>query len=187
MKPERNDPCPCGSGKKYKKCCWRAKRLDISTTILVEAESVSRRDCGSCTACCDGWVRMNIYGHEVRPGRPCPYSTGQSCSIYERRPEHPCRKFVCGWLEQNSPLPDEYRPDKIGVIFVIMDWHGLPIYALTPAGRDPGGETLEWVEKWSRKHQQPFIYQMHDEWYAFGPTAFQKEILEKLARGEKLW
>ena len=19
--PERNDPCPCGSGKKYKKCC----------------------------------------------------------------------------------------------------------------------------------------------------------------------
>ncbi|MDD2685093.1 MAG: SEC-C metal-binding domain-containing protein [Gallionella sp.] len=21
MKPSRNDPCPCGSGKKYKKCC----------------------------------------------------------------------------------------------------------------------------------------------------------------------
>jgi protein O-GlcNAc transferase len=24
MKPERNDPCPCGSGKKYKKCCGAA-------------------------------------------------------------------------------------------------------------------------------------------------------------------
>jgi hypothetical protein len=22
MKPGRNDPCPCGSGKKYKKCCY---------------------------------------------------------------------------------------------------------------------------------------------------------------------
>jgi len=22
-KPKRNDPCPCGSGKKYKKCCAR--------------------------------------------------------------------------------------------------------------------------------------------------------------------
>jgi SWIM/SEC-C metal-binding protein len=22
-KPRRNDPCPCGSGKKYKKCCGR--------------------------------------------------------------------------------------------------------------------------------------------------------------------
>ena len=21
--PERNDPCPCGSGKKYKKCCGK--------------------------------------------------------------------------------------------------------------------------------------------------------------------
>lgn len=24
-KPGRNDPCPCGSGKKYKKCCGAAK------------------------------------------------------------------------------------------------------------------------------------------------------------------
>jgi preprotein translocase subunit SecA len=23
--PGRNDPCPCGSGKKYKKCCGKAK------------------------------------------------------------------------------------------------------------------------------------------------------------------
>ena len=23
--PGRNDPCPCGSGKKYKKCCGAAK------------------------------------------------------------------------------------------------------------------------------------------------------------------
>lgn len=23
-KPNRNDPCPCGSGKKYKKCCGTA-------------------------------------------------------------------------------------------------------------------------------------------------------------------
>lgn len=32
----RNDPCPCGSGKKYKKCCWqknhtgRARRFSAS-------------------------------------------------------------------------------------------------------------------------------------------------------------
>ena len=24
MKPGRNDPCPCGSGSKYKKCCGAA-------------------------------------------------------------------------------------------------------------------------------------------------------------------
>jgi len=29
MKPERNKPCPCGSGRKYKKCClprWNKKK-----------------------------------------------------------------------------------------------------------------------------------------------------------------
>lgn len=25
MKPKRNAPCPCGSGKKYKKCCYLTK------------------------------------------------------------------------------------------------------------------------------------------------------------------
>jgi uncharacterized protein len=25
----RNEPCPCGSGKKYKQCCWN-KRLPLS-------------------------------------------------------------------------------------------------------------------------------------------------------------
>lgn len=24
-KPNRNDPCPCGSGKKYKKCCGQGR------------------------------------------------------------------------------------------------------------------------------------------------------------------
>lgn len=24
MTPERNKPCPCGSGKKFKRCCWLA-------------------------------------------------------------------------------------------------------------------------------------------------------------------
>jgi hypothetical protein len=29
--PGRNDPCPCGSGKKYKKCCFQAE-LDLAST-----------------------------------------------------------------------------------------------------------------------------------------------------------
>jgi len=29
-KAERNKPCPCGSGKKYKKCCWGT---DSETTV----------------------------------------------------------------------------------------------------------------------------------------------------------
>ena len=36
MKVGRNDPCPCGSGRKYKKCCLR----EASTATRADAEEV---------------------------------------------------------------------------------------------------------------------------------------------------
>lgn len=32
-KPKRNDPCPCGSGKKYKKCCGSSNVITISPEV----------------------------------------------------------------------------------------------------------------------------------------------------------
>lgn len=122
---------------------------------------------------------MNIHGHDVFPGKPCPYSTGHSCSIYENRPEYPCRKFVCGWLEKDSPLPEEYRPDKIGVIFVIMEWRGTPIYTLTPAGRDPGEDVLAWAREWSARTQRPFLYQLMVSGMRSGRRSFGKRCLRR--------
>ncbi|MGI6368150.1 MAG: SEC-C metal-binding domain-containing protein [Anaerolineae bacterium] len=34
----RNDPCPCGSGKKYKNCCMRQKRLEAARTSSMRGE-----------------------------------------------------------------------------------------------------------------------------------------------------
>jgi len=179
MKPERNDPCPCGSGKKFKRCCGGG--------IGVAIEQHATRQCGTCTACCDGWVRITVKGFEAYPGKPCPYSTGTNCSIYDARPEYPCRQFICGWLEKNSPLPEDFRPDKVGVIFVIADWRGIPIYILTPAGRDPNENLLAWVKQLAERTQRPFLYQLGVEWHAFGPAVFQREMLDRMARGERLW
>ncbi|ALS79584.1 SEC-C metal-binding domain-containing protein [Planococcus kocurii] len=36
----RNDPCPCGSGKKYKKCCGKEQVVDIQEIINLELESI---------------------------------------------------------------------------------------------------------------------------------------------------
>ena len=42
MKIGRNDPCPCGSGKKYKKCCLRKNEPDNQTqTVSISAELTS--------------------------------------------------------------------------------------------------------------------------------------------------
>lgn len=35
-KVSRNQPCPCGSGRKYKHCCWLKRRIPI--TKLAEKE-----------------------------------------------------------------------------------------------------------------------------------------------------
>ena len=36
-KPGRNDPCPCGSGKKYKQCCLKAGQTETSKEDRSEA------------------------------------------------------------------------------------------------------------------------------------------------------
>jgi hypothetical protein len=33
-KPGRNEPCPCGSGKKYKKCCLHAPKPSVGGTFI---------------------------------------------------------------------------------------------------------------------------------------------------------
>jgi tetratricopeptide (TPR) repeat protein len=39
MKPGRNDPCACGSGKKYKQCCLRQVTVAVPTPVLSDALS----------------------------------------------------------------------------------------------------------------------------------------------------
>ena len=42
MKIGRNDPCPCGSGKKYKKCCLRKNEIENETqNIAISTELTS--------------------------------------------------------------------------------------------------------------------------------------------------
>jgi SEC-C motif-containing protein len=43
MKTGRNDPCPCGSGKKYKKCCLAEQTPESPSAGLTPAELVEAR------------------------------------------------------------------------------------------------------------------------------------------------
>jgi SEC-C motif-containing protein len=173
----RNDPCPCGSGKKYKKCCG----------AVIPLRAAAERECGTCTACCDGWVKGTIEGHEMSPGRPCFFRGQGCCTIYDRRPVDPCRNFVCGWLQAESPFPEEFRPDKLGVLIIPVRWRDQPAYVLRSAGRDPDEALLSWMRELSVRTARPFIYEQRGERFGFGPRDFQVEMLAKLERDERLW
>lgn len=38
MSIERNSPCPCGSGKKYKKCCLIRAEMDAQAQVMKEEQ-----------------------------------------------------------------------------------------------------------------------------------------------------
>jgi hypothetical protein len=173
----RNDPCPCGSGKKYKKCHG----------AVIPVAPVASRECGTCTACCDGWVIGTIEGHEMRPGTPCYFRGEGCCTIYERRPQKPCRDFICGWLQKGSPFPEDWRPDRSGVMVIPMKWRGRDAYVLRHAGRDPDESMLAWMREMSLRTGRPFFYEIGGERFGFGPPEFQQEMAERVARGEALW
>ena len=177
MRVGRNDPCPCGSGQKYKKCHG----------AVIAVQSANTRECGSCTACCDGWAVGTVYGHEMKPGTPCHFRGEGCCTIYERRPTEPCRNFVCGWLRPGSPFPDSFRPDRLGVMIVATQWRQRPAYILVSAGRDPDEALLAWMREFSARTGAPFFYEQQGSRYGFGPAAFQHEMLARVERGERLW
>ena len=183
MKVGRNDPCPCGSGLKFKRCCG-APRAQSSAPAAADHRP---RECGGCTACCDGWLKIEIDGAAVYPGKPCPHSTGSGCRIYESRPADPCRNFICGWLEHGSPFPETFRPDRLGVIILRARWRGHLVHALVPAGRDPDASLIEWMTQFSNSTGTPLLYQVQGEWYGHGPPELHRDLLAKKERGELLW
>ena len=184
MRVARNDPCPCGSGKKYKKCCGAVIALQPAAR---NARGGTQRACGTCTACCDGWVAGTIHGHEMKPGTPCHFRGEGCCSIYDKRPVEPCRNFVCGWLAADSPFPESFRPDRLGVMIVGTRWRKQPAFILCSAGRDPDEGLLAWMHEFASRSGAPFFYEQKGERFGFGPPEFQQEMLGKLERGERLW
>lgn len=161
------------------------------------AKQLFTRVCQPCTACCDGWLQININDVPVYPGRPCPHSTGKGCDDYEHRPADPCVHFVCGWRKKGSPLPDWMKPDnsKVIVLFDQSVWQSLPVDVAVPVGKRIPPRALDYLKQFAETHQRALLYSeqiVENGVYtnrqavsAYGPPAFQQEMRERAGRGEK--
>ena len=162
-------------------------------------KSKERRHCQPCTGCCDGWVQMVIDGVAVYPGSPCPHSTGSGCDDYANRPKDPCDNFNCGWILEDSPLPEWMKPDKgkVIVIFNKLNWNGLPVDLAVPVGRRIPPRSLDWLKKFSERNMRPLMFmeqiveagrfQKQQKIYGHGPRAFQQDLLRWQREGRKIW
>ena len=73
------------------------------------------RACNGCSACCEGALHGQAHGHAFWKGRPCHFLGKNCCTIYENRPDDPCKSFKCGYLIFEW-MPEWMRPDLSGVI-----------------------------------------------------------------------
>ncbi|MGA0034167.1 MAG: hypothetical protein ACO3HA_12680, partial [Burkholderiales bacterium] len=157
---------------------------------------MSLRTCGSCTACCDGWLKIKIDGQEVRQGKPCPHSSGTGCRIYENRPQHPCVEFVCGWISPDSAMPDWMKPDiaKLIVLHGFGNWRGLKVDLAVPVGRIIPQRSLTWLRNYASLNNRPLIWTENlrangkftgqQSVHGFGPPEFQQEVRESFVKHE---
>lgn len=145
---------------------------------------MTERECGTCTACCEGWLTSPVI--PLFPGRGCPHRTAQGCGIYETRPDDPCRDFICGWLQKDSPIPDEMRPDKSGVIVMLnRKYEGWTVIKAIPVGQSIPEASQRWLMQYAQAVNTPLLLMerlMDGDKYigkslrGFGPPSFRQVV-----------
>lgn len=120
--------------------------IRLMKKIPLKIVNKTQRSCDGCTACCEGWLTANIKGHEMYPGKPCPFvKQGVGCSIYKDRPKNPCKGFECMWKATDSTImPDRFKPSEIGAIVTIDEIDGIPYHRVTECGVKLDSDFLSW-------------------------------------------
>ena len=95
----------------------------------------------------------------MKPGTPCIHCTDTGCAIYDRRPVDPCRNFVCSWVEENSPLPEHFKPSECGVIIRLnYRWKGIKVISAVATSENFPPQILEYLSAYARKTSTPLIW-----------------------------
>ena len=103
-----------------------------------------KRECGSCTKCCDGWLVGEALGHKFWPSKPCHFKGATGCTVYENRPEHPCKTYNCQWLIDDA-IPNWMKPNEINAIITNREANGIKYLDVQEAGEKLRVEVLNWI------------------------------------------
>lgn len=152
---------------------------------------MSERECGDCTACCEGWLNANIDGQILSPGVACRHLCSTGCGIYPNHPQDPCQGFECAWLTSDSALPDWMQPNQCGAIVVLnFPWKGWQTIRAVAVGETIPDKTLEWLKGHARSTGKPLIIKHNKQSngryekqpaIGYGPPAFVFQVKTMLS------
>lgn len=116
---------------------------------------MNRRECGKCTACCDGHLAGEAYGHQFYPGTPCHFLIEKKCSIYENRPSV-CQKYFCAWTQ--GLFPEWMSPIKVGfIISVEYNTQGQQYFKVIPMKGEITKSFIETLDSWTKQYDSYYL------------------------------
>jgi hypothetical protein len=141
QKVGRNDPCPCGSGKKYKKCC-----------AIFDDTKTAQLSSGECRVFYETWFglmgfvneRKSVIKTKIKPGYPNTVSDMMVHKVREVLWEEPelIEEYIC-----ETVLPQEkidilklWRANHKKGMFFILEYQ--PEYAVAIAPNEQGEDRL---------------------------------------------
>jgi hypothetical protein len=141
--------------------------------------AVESRSCDGCTKCCDGYLYGIAHGKRFLPGRPCHFKKESGCSIYESRPENPCKNYQCAWLaDKEKKFPEWMKPDVSNVICTYRTFgpdHRL-FLEVVECGQKIDSTVLWWVMDFANKSQIPIKVQIGGGINYLGDDEFMKAV-----------
>ena len=105
---------------------------------------MTKRTCDGCTACCEGWLNGEVKGHTFHAGKPCFFKSAKGCSIYEDRPDDPCKIYKCAWISEDI-FPMWMRPDLSKVLITKRTLKEITYYDIIEAGETMKSYVLNYI------------------------------------------
>jgi len=140
--------------------------------MKTELPMITKKECGTCTKCCEGWLSADIKGYKMYPGKPCFFiEIGKGCGDYENRPQVPCKNFKCGWLGIEE-MPEEFKPDKSGVVMHFVQEDEISYFSLTKAPNDPSAELLSWAISFVASKGLNIFWDINNKSFWIGDSKF---------------
>lgn len=129
----------------------------------------SKRECGSCSKCCEGWLEATVYDKKMHSGQPCFFleKGEQGCTIYPDRPKSPCVDYACAWLEEPNVFPSWLKPNMSNVVVTkkTIDDTDLTYYEVSEAGSKIDSSVLHWFFMWALRTQTSMMYQIDGKFH----------------------
>lgn len=140
---------------------------------------MSKRSCGDCTKCCEGWLEGEALGHKFYPGRPCHFiAIGKGCSVYSKRPKDPCQSYKCAWLVDEN-IPEWMKPSEINAI---VDYrttsNGISYISANEAGSILSSQVLTWIIQYALSNNLNLLWKVNQGLHWIGSPEFIEAIQE---------